>query len=68
MITQILLQQTIIMFALMLLGLLLSRRGMINEQGSRDLSNVLRSSRASFCAAICLNSARKSCARWVFPL
>ena len=29
MITQILLQQTIIMFALMLLGLLLSRRGMI---------------------------------------
>ena len=42
MITQILLQQTIIMFALMLLGLLLSRRGMITEQGSRDLSNVLR--------------------------
>lgn len=41
MITQILLQQTIIMFALMLLGLLLSRRGMITEQGSRDLSNVL---------------------------
>lgn len=39
--TQILLQQTIIMFALMLLGLLLSRRGMITEQGSRDLSNVL---------------------------
>ena len=41
MITQILLQQTIIMFALMLLGLILSRRGMITEQGSRDLSNVL---------------------------
>lgn len=41
MITQILLQQTIIMFALMLLGLLLSRSGMITEQGSRDLSNVL---------------------------
>ena len=41
MITQILLQQTIIMFALMLLGLLLSRRGMITEQGSRDLTNVL---------------------------
>lgn len=41
MITQILLQQTIIMFALMLLVLLLSRRGMITEQGSRDLSNVL---------------------------
>lgn len=41
MITQILLQQTIIMFALMLLGLLLSRRGMITEQGGRDLSNVL---------------------------
>ena len=41
MITQILLQQTIIMFALMLLGLLLSLRGMITEQGSRDLSNVL---------------------------
>lgn len=41
MITQILLQQTIIMFALMLLGLLLSRRGMITEQGRRDLSNVL---------------------------
>ena len=41
MITQVLLQQTIIMFALMLLGLLLSRRGMITEQGSRDLSNVL---------------------------
>ena len=41
MITQILLQQTIIMFALMLLGLLFSRRGMITEQGSRDLSNVL---------------------------
>lgn len=41
MITQILLQQTIIMFALMLLGLLLSRHGMITEQGSRDLSNVL---------------------------
>lgn len=41
MITQILLQQTIIMFALMLLGLLLSRCGMITEQGSRDLSNVL---------------------------
>lgn len=41
MITQILPQQTIIMFALMLLGLLLSRRGMITEQGSRDLSNVL---------------------------
>lgn len=41
MITQILLQQTIIMFALMLLGLLLSRRGIITEQGSRDLSNVL---------------------------
>ena len=41
MITQILLQQTIIMFALMLLGLLLSRRGMITEQGSCDLSNVL---------------------------
>lgn len=41
MITQILLQQTIIMFALMLLGLLLSRRGMITEQSSRDLSNVL---------------------------
>lgn len=41
MITQILLQQTIIMLALMLLGLLLSRRGMITEQGSRDLSNVL---------------------------
>ena len=41
MITQILLQQTIIMFALMLLGLLLSRRGMITEQGSHDLSNVL---------------------------
>lgn len=41
MITQILLQQTIIMFALMLLGLLLSRRSMITEQGSRDLSNVL---------------------------
>ena len=41
MITQILLQQTIIMFALMLLGLLLSRRGMITEQGSRDLSTVL---------------------------
>ena len=41
MITQILLQQTIIMFTLMLLGLLLSRRGMITEQGSRDLSNVL---------------------------
>lgn len=41
MITQILLQQTIIMFALMLLGLLLSRRGMITGQGSRDLSNVL---------------------------
>ena len=41
MITHILLQQTIIMFALMLLGLLLSRRGMITEQGSRDLSNVL---------------------------
>ena len=41
MITQILLQQTIIMFALMLLGLLLARRGMITEQGSRDLSNVL---------------------------
>ena len=41
MITQILLQQTIIMFALMLLGLLLSRRGMITEQRSRDLSNVL---------------------------
>ena len=29
------------MFALMLLGLLLSRRGKITEQGSRDLSNVL---------------------------
>ncbi len=29
MITQILLQQTIIMFLLMMLGLLLSRRGMI---------------------------------------
>lgn len=41
MITQILLQQTIIMFLLMMLGLLLSRRGMITEQGSRDLSNVL---------------------------
>lgn len=41
MITQILLQQTIIMFALMLLGLLLSRCGMITEQGSRDLSTVL---------------------------
>lgn len=71
MITQILLQQTIIMFALMLLGLLLSRRGMITEQGSRDLSNVLLYADhpgASFCAAICLNSARKSCARWVFPL
>ena len=40
MITQILLQQTIIMFLLMMLGLLLSRRGMITEQGSRDLSNV----------------------------
>ena len=37
MITQILLQQTIIMFLLMMLGLLLSRRGMITErQGSRD--------------------------------
>ena len=41
MITQILLQQTIIMFLLMMIGLLLSRRGMITEQGSRDLSNVL---------------------------
>ena len=41
MITQILLQQTIIMFLLMMLGLLLSHRGMITEQGSRDLSNVL---------------------------
>ena len=41
MITQILLQQTIIMFLLMMLGLLLSRHGMITEQGSRDLSNVL---------------------------
>ena len=41
MITQILLQQTIIMFLLMMLGLLLSRRGMITEQGGRDLSNVL---------------------------
>ena len=41
MITQILLQQTIIMFLSMMLGLLLSRRGMITEQGSRDLSNVL---------------------------
>ena len=29
------------MFLLMMLGLLLSRRGMITEQGSRDLSNVL---------------------------
>lgn len=41
MITQILIQQTLIMFLLMLLGLLLSRLGMLTEQGSRDLSNIL---------------------------
>ncbi len=41
MITQILIQQTLIMFVLMLLGLLLSHLGMLTEQGSRDLSNIL---------------------------
>lgn len=41
MITQILLQQTIIMFLLMLLGFVLARVGMLTEQGSRDLSKVL---------------------------
>ncbi|MGO5094835.1 AEC family transporter [Agathobaculum sp. LCP25S3_E8] len=41
MITQVLIQQTLIMFLLMLLGLLLSRLGMLTEQGSRDLSNIL---------------------------
>ena len=41
MITQILFEQTIIMFLLMLLGYVLARVGMLTEQGSRDLSNVL---------------------------
>ena len=41
MITQILFQQTVIMFLLMLLGFVLARAGMLTEQGSRDISNVL---------------------------
>lgn len=41
MVTQILIQQTIIMFLLMLLGLLLSRLGAITEQGSKDIANIL---------------------------
>ena len=41
MITKILFEQTIIMFLLMLLGYVLARVGMLTEQGSRDLSNVL---------------------------
>lgn len=41
MVTQILIQQTIIMFLLMLLGLLLSRLGAITEQGSKDMANIL---------------------------
>lgn len=41
MVTQILIQQTIIMFLLMLFGLLLSRLGAITEQGSKDMANIL---------------------------
>lgn len=41
MVTQILIQQTLIMFLLMLLGLLLSRMGAITEQGSKDMANIL---------------------------
>lgn len=41
MITKILLQQTIIMFLLMMLGLLLARKGLLTERGSGDLANIL---------------------------
>lgn len=41
MITQILIMQTISMFVLMIIGLLLSKAGLLTERGSRDIGNIL---------------------------
>ena len=41
MITQILLNQTFIMFILMILGLMLSKTGLLTEHGSKDIANIL---------------------------
>ena len=41
MITQILLTQTFIMFILMILGLILSKTGLLTEHGSKDMVNIL---------------------------
>ena len=41
MITQILLMQTFIMFILMILGLILSKTGLLTEHGSKDMANIL---------------------------
>ena len=41
MITQILLNQTFIMFILMILGLILSKTGLLTEHGSKDIANIL---------------------------
>ena len=41
MITQILLTQTFIMFILMILGLILSKTGLLTEHGSKDIANIL---------------------------
>ena len=41
MITQILLTQTFIMFILMILGLILSKTGLLTEHGSKDMANIL---------------------------
>lgn len=41
MITQILITQTISMFVLMIIGLILSKTGLMTERGSKDVANIL---------------------------
>lgn len=41
MITQILITQTLIMFLLMIMGLILAKTGLLTEQGSKDIANIL---------------------------
>lgn len=41
MITQILITQTVIMFILMITGLIFSKTGLLTEQGSKDIANIL---------------------------
>ena len=41
MITQILILQTFIMFFLMIIGLILSKTGLLTERGSKELANIL---------------------------